>query len=161
MVRTSWFALCATLGLAAPLTAQAAASCTISATGPAFGTYNPSNTSPTVANGTVLATCTWTGGGSTTVNIVASYGTGNSGSYPNRYMLSGTNRLNYNIYFESGFVTIRGNGSAGTQTGTATLTVSSGTRTASVSGTLFGRIPALQDAVPGNYADTIVITMTY
>jgi spore coat protein U-like protein len=145
----------------APLVSHAAATCAVTAVGPAFGTYSPANTSPTVANGSVTATCTWTGGGSTTVNVVASYGAGNSGSFPNRWMLSGTNRLNYNIYFESNFQTIRGNGTAGTQTGAASLTVSSGNRTASVSGTLFGRIPAQQDAVPGNYTDTILITMTY
>lgn len=145
----------------APLLGEAAASCTISAVGPAFGVYSPANTSPTLANGSVTATCTWTGGGSTTVNVVASYGTGNSGSYPNRWMLSGTNRLNYNLYFESTFQTVRGNGTAGTQAGTATLTVSNSNRTDTVSATLFGRIPAQQDVVPGNYTDTIVITMTY
>lgn len=154
-------ALLASALAATPLVTRAAATCAITAVGPAFGTYSPANTNPTVANGSVTATCTWTGGGSTTVNIVASYGTGNSGSYPNRWMLSGANRLNYNIYFESNFQTIRGNGTAGTRTGTATLTVSSGNRTASVSGTMFGRIPAQQDAVPGNYTDTILITMTY
>jgi spore coat protein U-like protein len=141
--------------------AGAAATCTISATGPVFGTYDPFNASATVANGSVTASCTWTGGGSTTLNLVASYGTGNSGSYPNRYMLSGVNRLNYNIYFESSFATIRGNGTAGTQTGQATVTVSSANRTANATGTLFGRIPAGQDAVPGSYTDTIIVTLTY
>lgn len=147
--------------LLAPLVSQAAATCTVAATGPAFGTYSPADPNPTVSNGNVTATCTWTSGGSTTVNLVASYSAGNSGSYPNRWMLSGTNRLNYNIYFESGFLTIRGNGTGGTQTGSASLTVSSGNRTAQATGTIFGRIPAGQDAVPGNYTDTIVITMTY
>lgn len=146
---------------AMPAVLHAAANCTISATGPAFGTYSPANTSPTVANGSVTANCTWTGGGSTRVNIVANYSPGNSGSYPNRWMLSGANRLNYNIYFESNFQTVRGNGTGGTQAGSATLTVSSGNRNASVVGTLFGRIPAQQDVVPGNYTDTIIITMTY
>jgi spore coat protein U-like protein len=141
--------------------ALAAATCTISAVGPAFGNYDPLSGTATTANGSVLATCNWTGGGSTTVNMVASYGTGNSGSYPNRFMLSGANQLNYNIYFNATYTTIRGNGTAGTQTGSATLTVSSGNRTATASGVLYGRIPAGQDATPGNYTDTIVITLTY
>jgi spore coat protein U-like protein len=160
MIRSRHVLLAALLA-SAPMLGQAAATCTITATGPAFGTYSPANTNPTVANGTVTATCNWTSGGSTTVNIVANYSPGNSGAYPNRWMLSGVNRLNYNIYFESSFLTIRGNGTSGTQSGTATLTVSSASRTDTVSGTLFGRIPAQQDAVPGNYSDTIVITMTY
>jgi len=146
---------------ALPVLAHAAASCTVSATGPAFGVYSPANASPTVSNGNVTASCTWTGGGATTVNLVASYSPGNSGSYPNRWMLSGTNRLNYNLYFESTFQTIRGNGTGGTQTGSASLSVSSANRTATATGTIFGRIPAGQDAVPGSYSDTIVITMTY
>lgn len=141
--------------------AQAAASCTISATGPVFGTYDPSSATPDTANGSVVATCTWTGGGSTTVNVVASYGGGNSGNAAARYMLFGTERLNYNIFFDSSYAVVRGNGSGGTQTGTASMTVSSGSRTASVSGVLAGRIPAGQNVVPGNYTDTILITMTY
>jgi spore coat protein U-like protein len=144
-----------------PGIAQAAASCTLTSTGPAFGNYDPSDANADTANGSVLATCTWTGGGATTLNIVASYSAGNSGAYPNRFMLSGTNRLNYNIYFDSTFATIRGNGTAGTQTGQATITVSSGNRTATATGTLAGRIPAGQNAVPGNYTDTIIITLTY
>lgn len=152
-----WFLALAVM----PLVSRAAASCTVSAVGPAFGAYSPANTNPTLANGSVTATCTWTGGGPTNVNLVASYSAGNSGSYPNRWMLSGTNRLNYNIYFESNFQTIRGNGSNGTQTGSASLRVSNGTRTATATGVIYGRIPAQQDAVPGNYADLITITMTY
>ncbi len=147
--------------LSLPGLAQAAATCTLATTAPAFGIYDPSNATADTANGSVLATCTWTGGGATTVNIVASYSAGNSGSFPNRYMLAGTERLNYNIYFESTFSVVRGNGTAGTQTGQATLTVSSGSRTATATGTLFGRIPAGQNVAPGNYRDTIIVTMTY
>ena len=144
-----------------PSHVQAAATCTIAATGPAFGNYDPSSATATTANGTVTATCTWTGGGTTTVNLVASYSPGNAGSYPNRFMLAGVVPLNYNIFFDSSYTTIRGNGTAGTQTGQATLTVSSANRTATATGTLFGRIPAGQNAVPGSYSDTIVITLTY
>jgi len=158
LVAAIGFALAALL---LPGLAQAAASCTLTSTAPAFGTYDPSNAVADTANGSVLATCTWTGGGATTVNMVASYSPGNSGSFPNRYMLFGTERLNYNIYFESTFSVVRGNGTAGTQTGQATLTVSSGNRTATATGTLFGRIPAGQNVVPGNYRDTIVVTLTY
>jgi spore coat protein U-like protein len=140
---------------------QAAATCTVAATGPAFGNYDPSSATATTANGTVTATCTWTSGGTTTVNLVASYSAGNAGTYPNRFMLVGVAPLNYNIYFDSTYTTIRGNGTAGTQTGQATLTVSSANRTATATGTLFGRIPAGQNAVPGSYSDTIVITLTY
>jgi spore coat protein U-like protein len=141
---------------------HAAASCAVTAIGPAFGTYDPSNPSPTVVNGSLTATCTWTGGGSTTVSLVSSFSPGNSGGYPNRFMLSGTNQLAYNIYFDAAFTSVRGNGSSGTATGgPATLTVSSARPSASTGGTLYGRIPAGQNAVPGSYLDTIVVTITY
>jgi spore coat protein U-like protein len=141
--------------------AHAAATCTAAATGPVFGVYNPLNASPTLANGTVSVTCTWTGGGTTTVNVVSSYSAGNSGSYATRFMLSGVNRLNYNLYYDAAFTQIRGNGTGGSQTGGATLVVSNATRTASASSVIYGRIPAGQNAVPGSYLDTITMTVTY
>jgi len=71
------------------------------------------------------------------------------------------NRLNYNLYFDAAFTQIRGDGTGGSQTGGATLTVSSSSRTASATSTIYGRMPAAQNAVPGSYADTIVVTITY
>jgi spore coat protein U-like protein len=141
--------------------AHAAGTCTISATGPAFGVYNPLNAVALTANGSVTATCTWTGGGATTFNLVSSYSTGNSGSFATRYMLSGVNRLNYNIYYDAAYTQIRGDGTGGSQTGGATLTVSNAARTATATGVIYGRIPALQNPAPGSYSDTITVTITY
>jgi spore coat protein U-like protein len=76
-------------------------------------------------------------------------------------MLSGLNRLNYNLYFDAAFTQIRGDGTGGSQTGGASLTVSSASRTATATSTLYGRIPASQNAVPGTYLDTITVTITY
>lgn len=155
----------AVIGLLAalyPARAMAAATCTASATGPAFGTYNPFDTNARTANGSIVATCTYTGGpGVTTINLVAHYGTGNSGNYANRYMLSGSNRLYYNIYFDAAFTRIRGDGTGGSVAGSATLRVRASDRTDSVSSTIYGRIPAGQDAAAGLYSDTIMVTITY
>lgn len=153
--------LCALAASAFAGTASAAAICTISAVGPAFGVYDPSSSTPTTANGSVEATCTWTSGGATNLNLVATFSAGNSGSLPARYMRSGTNRLNYNLYFDSTYTTIRGDGTAGTQAGQASVRVSRGQRTATATGTIYGMIPAGQDAVPGLYSDTIVVTLLY
>ena len=46
----------ACVALAAGGTVQAAATCTVSAVGPAFGVYNPLNPAPTLSNGTVHVT---------------------------------------------------------------------------------------------------------
>jgi spore coat protein U-like protein len=141
--------------------AHAAGTCTVSATGPAFGVYNPLNATDLAANGSVTATCTWTGGGATTFNLVSSYNAGSSGSFATRYMLSGINRLNYNLYYDAAYTQIRGDGSGGSQTGGATVTVSNAAPTATATGVIYGRVPALQNPVPGSYTDTITVTITY
>jgi spore coat protein U-like protein len=152
----------ALLLLGAPIAAHAAATCAVTAVGPAFGNYDPLNASATLANGSVNVTCTWTtGGGTTTINLVSSYSAGNSANFGTRYMLSGLNRLNYNLYYDAAFTQIRGDGTGGSQTGGATLTVSSASRTATATGTIYGRIPAAQNAAPGSYQDIITVTITY
>jgi spore coat protein U-like protein len=156
--------LCALLCLATSIAASAAATCSVAATGPAFGNYDPLSASPTLANGSVVVTCTWiTGSGTaaTTVNLLSSYTAGNSGSYASRYMLSGLNRLNYNLYFDPAFTQIRGDGTGGSLQGSASLIVSSTIRTASATGILYGRIPAAQNGIPGSYTDSITVTINY
>lgn len=154
--------LAALLLCLSPLCAKAATwTCTVSATGPAFGVYNPFNISPTEANGTVQATCSLLSGSSATVNIVDSFSTGSSGVYSNRTMLSGTNTLSYNLYFDAAYTQIRGNGTGGSQTGSATLNLTSSDRTQTATGTIYGRIPAGQNVAPGSYSDTIVVTITF
>jgi len=139
----------------------AAVSCSASATGPSFGTYNPLNASPTLANSTVTVTCTLLSGGNTTVNLVTSYSKGNSSTYNPRSMKSGASVLNYNLYFDAAFTQIRGDGTGGSQTGGATFNLTNGSPTQSASGTIYGRITAGQDVAAGSYVDTIVLTVTY
>jgi spore coat protein U-like protein len=154
-------ALVATGATLLALPAVAAVTCSASATGPAFGVYNPLNATPTYANSTVQVTCTLLSGGSTTVNLVSSYSAGASGSYALRRMLSGANTLNYNLYYDAAYTQIRGDGTGGSQTGGATLNLTPGNPTQTASGTIYGRIPAGQDVAAGSYADTIVVTITY
>jgi spore coat protein U-like protein len=144
-----------------PLAAGAVVSCGVTATGPAFGVYNPLSATPTYANGTVQVSCTLLSGGATTVTLVSSYSTGASGSYALRTMLSGANTLGYNLYYDAAYTQVRGNGTGGSQTGGATLNLSPGNPTLTASGTIYGRIPAGQDVAAGSYADTIVVTITY
>lgn len=152
------FALC----LGAAGTAQAAVTCTVSATGPAFGIYNPLQATPTYANGSITATCTKISGmNAETVNLVSSYSTGSSGTYAMRTMRSGVNVLNYNLYFDAGYTRIRGNGTGGSQTGGASFTLTRTNPTSSTTSVIYGRVPASQDVAPGSYADTIVVTVTY
>jgi spore coat protein U-like protein len=143
------------------LPAWSAVTCSVAATGPAFGNYNPLNASPTVANGTVTVTCTLNSGGATNVSVVSSYSTGNSGTYTARRMKSGANILSYNLYYDAAFTQIRGDGTGGSQTGGATLALTTSSRTQQASSPIYGRIPAGQDVAAGSYTDSIVVTITY
>jgi spore coat protein U-like protein len=144
-----------------PSLAAAAVSCVASSTSTAFGIYNPLSATPTYANGDVQVTCTLLSGGATTLNLVSSYGTGASGTYTMRTMISGANKLNYNLFFDAAYTSIRGNGTGGSATGGATLNLTPANPTGTASGTIYGRIPAGQDVAAGSYADTIVVTITY
>jgi spore coat protein U-like protein len=155
LLSTALLCLIPSPGLAATWT------CSVSATGPAFGVYNPFNVNPTEANGVVQATCTLLSGNAATVSIVDSFSTGSSGTYSNRTMLSGANKLNYNLYYDAAYTQIRGNGTGGSQTGGATLNLTSGNPTQVANGTIYGRIPAGQNVAPGSYSDTIVVTITF
>ena len=147
--------------LALPAAAHAAVSCQVAANGPAFGTYNPTNTSATVANGTLTATCTLTSGNSATVTLTSSYSTGASGTFSSRVMLSGTNRLSYNLYFDATYTQIRGDGTGGSQTGNGSMSLTRAAPTQEIQSTIYGRVTAGQDVAPGTYSDTITVTVTY
>jgi spore coat protein U-like protein len=144
-----------------PSLAGAAVTCTVSATGPAFGTYNPLSAAPLLANGQVTASCTLTGNTSTTASLVSSYSIGSGTSYAARNMVSGTSLLGYNLYYDAAYAQIRGDGTGGSQTGGATFNLTRTNPTQSTTSVIYGRIPANQDVAPGSYLDTIVITVTY
>jgi spore coat protein U-like protein len=144
--------------------ASAAGTCTISAVGLAFGTYDPANPTPDTALGSVAATCNWTGGGSTQFTLTTRFSAGNAGVLPNRHMLrqGGSEQLNYNIYLDAGLTLIGGDGTAGTAIwGPVQVRVSNGSSTETVTGDLYGQIPAGQSALPGDYTDTITVTLTF
>lgn len=149
------------LALAALPAAAATWTCSVSATGPVFGIYNPFATTPDEENGAVNATCTLLSGNAATVTLTDSFSTGSSGNYTNRTLLSGANVLDYNLYYDAGYTEIRGNGTGGSQTGGATLNLTSANPTQTATGTIYGRIPAGQNVAPGTYTDTIVVTITF
>lgn len=132
--------------------------CTASATGVAFGNYNPTNSSPTDATGNVHVFCTVL-----LVSILSqintSLSTGNSGSYADRKMSSGANLLSYNLYKEATHTTVWGDGTGGTGIFTDNILITVlGT---SVDHTIYGSIPAGQYVAAGSYTDTITVTVEY
>jgi spore coat protein U-like protein len=148
-------------GLVPPTPASAAGCivciCTVSTTALSFGTYNPASATPTTATATVNANCI-----SVSVPMQAtvdlSLSAGTSGNAAARQMASGAARLDYNIYQDSGYATVWGNGSNGGQIQSMVienLLVFNGTKTA------YGRIPARKFPKTGAYADSIVVTFTF
>jgi spore coat protein U-like protein len=139
----------------------AAVSCSVSAIGPAFGVYSPLSATPNYANGSITATCTLLSGGATSVSMVSNYSAGASGTYATRTLLSGTQQLDYNLYFDAAYTQIRGNGTGGSQQGGANFTLTPSAPTGQTTSIIYGRIPAAQDVGAGAYMDTIVVTITY
>jgi spore coat protein U-like protein len=151
--------------LALPLPASAlclGCSCTASATGVAFGTYNPFSSSNVDAAGNVHLQCN----GILTVgtvgySIALNRGT-HSASFSPRQMGSGANLLNYNLYTSGSYGTIWGDGTGVTGVVSGSLTVPALFGSASVDHAVYGRIPGSQTSTAvGSYSDTITVTVTY
>ena len=131
-------------------------SCTVTTTGVNFGTYDPLSQVDDGSAGTVRVVCTLilSLSGSFTVDL----STGASGSYSQRTLKKGASSLAYNLFADSAYSRIWGNGTGGStqvsQSFTSLLVVD---RTI----TAYGRIPAGQNVAAGAYSDVIVITVTY
>lgn len=133
-------------------------SCTVSATTLPFGVYNPADASPTNGTGTITVSCSVI-----LVGLLASWtlslSPGSSGVYTTRRLSSGAATLNYNLYTTAARTTIWGNGSGSTGVVSDSRLLLVGS--SSTPYTLYGRIPALQNARAGAYSDSIVVTVLY
>jgi spore coat protein U-like protein len=146
-----------------PQPAQAATTvnCTASASGIAFGIYNPLSALADASTGTLKITCNGSGTGSANVTVNVTLSSGLSGSYATRKMFSGANALDYNIYWSTAYNQIVGDGTGGSFAGSAGPFVVTAGGSNFATGTLYGRIPASQDVAPGVYSDIITLTVTY
>lgn len=131
--------------LAVPCATASGATCTVSTTGVAFGSYDPFAAQPLDSVGSISVHC------DTTSSYTASLSPG-SGNFSNRLLQNGTHTLGYNLYTDTTHITIWGDGSSATST-------QSGTSDTPLS--VYGRIRAGQNAYVGAYSDTIVVTVTF
>ena len=157
-------ALClAASGLLLPHAAWARVDCSVTATGVAFGVYDPALTSPTDSVGNVLVRCVYLFGGAEQVNYTVSLSTGTSGTYASRWLRAGTPVLRYNLFVDPSRLQVWGNGSAGTFVAAGSHTVGPGVGNGSreTLHPIYGRIPAQQDALPGSYSDAIFLTLSF
>jgi len=125
--------------------------CTVSATPLAYGNYDPTSASNTTGTNTITVTCT----DADAYTIALNGGTTSGGTISQRKMTNGaSNTLNYNIYQDSGHITLWGDGTTGTtENGTG-----SG---AAQNYTAYGEITHAQTAPAGSYTDTITTTISF
>jgi spore coat protein U-like protein len=126
------------------VTAQVEASCDVFAGSLNFGTYTA--TAAKQANGSFSYECT------SGTSITLSLGQGNNPEGGSRAMAAGQNRLRYQLYRDSNRQQVWGMDEDG-----LALQVPSSSQQ---SVTVYGLIPAGQDAPPGNYSDTVQITLS-
>lgn len=89
------------------------------------------------------------------VSLDAGTHAGGATSFGTRAVANGVHTLGYQLYLNAGRTTVWGDGTGGSST-------SSGTGTGSTQSlTIYGRMPSLSGAVPGVYADTVTVTITY
>jgi spore coat protein U-like protein len=122
--------------------------CTVNATGLGFGTINPLIAADATSTSTLTVSCT----ALTSYSIALSAG---GGSFTQRTMRSGDNTLDYQIYSDATYLTVWGDGSGGS------AVVNASAASAGTTSNAYGRVPHQPTAVPGAYADTIVVTVTY
>lgn len=117
----------------------------------AFGTYAPLSGAQLTASGTATVSCLILGG---TVQVALSTG---SGTFAQRTLVGPAGAtLKYNLYTDSAYTTIWGDGTLGT--GTVTVNVP---LLAPQSATIYGRISGGQDVPVGSYSSTITATITF
>lgn len=137
------------------VTATVSSACTVSGTVLDFGSgINPLTASvPVDASSTLTVRCT-----NTTpyaVALDAGLYAASATTFSDRKMASGANRLAYQLYLDASRSTVWGDGSSSTQTHGGTGTGSN------QSVTIYGRVAALTGVVPGSYADTVTVTVSY
>lgn len=139
------------------------ATCNVSATGVAMGSYTPNQGAPADSAGSITIACTK--GPLEILPLTANYSLnisrGGSSSYSPREMTSGVNKLNYNLYRDPSRLIIWGDSTGGTAEVSGALLLPMSLGTATKTHAVYGRIFGGQNAAPGTYADLIVVTVSY
>jgi spore coat protein U-like protein len=144
--RTWISALVVAAALLAPRAASAVPRCSVTiSTDVLFGTYDVFATAPLDGLARLRLTCPQG------VNPQITISKGNSATYAAREMRSGADVLRYNLYLDSAYQLIWGDGTEGSRA----YTTPSGNAQIQI----YARIPPGQDAPPGLYGDTLVVTV--
>jgi spore coat protein U-like protein len=143
--------------------ASASFTCGISTPGVSFGGYDVFAVSAVNSTGTLSVTCSLImPANDGNVSYVISLSTGSSNSFVQRKMFSGANALGYNLYTSNTYSVVWGDGTGSTQTVSGTMKLNKSTNPSqTVMQTVYGKIPALQDAAVGGYSDNVTATVSF
>lgn len=152
-----YIAILLLLGTAWPVTAMAAASCTIVRSAgnilANFGSYDAMS-GPRDSIGQVSFTCVPDALLGVPVSYSVAASPGNSGSYSQRRLQSGAYGLNYNLYLDPSRLQVFGDGSPGTSK-------SAGICAAACVVPVYGRLSGGQTVPAGTYQDSILVTLEF
>lgn len=134
--------------------------CSVSATPVAFGSFNPLTGTAHDATGNVAFSCGGVAGLLIPYTVALSQGSSNN--YAMRRMTNGGNFLTYNLYRDSTRQTVFGNGTGNSATVSGSMLLDLLGLSPPINIPVYGRVlPGQITAVPGIYADTITVTVTY
>jgi spore coat protein U-like protein len=149
-MRASFVAAC--LALCA---VSAHAACNVSAGPLSFGPYDPLSPLGSTTSGVITVSCNQAPPPIVTIQISPSAVSG--GFFPRRMQrASGSDLLDYNLYLDPGVTVVWGDGTAGTSTQSKRVTKNKPWNV-----TIYGRMPGLQNVTPGNYGDSIGISIIF
>ena len=150
--------------LLGPMTAGAAASCSVFSSTLSFGNYDVLSGTPTDSTTNVFIICLRDPPPNTeTVSYTLALSVG-GGSYAGRTMSNGAFTIEYNLYTSPAMTpaSVWGNGTGGSTVVSASLApLTAGNPIRLATHTIYGRIPARQDVRVGTYSGNVVLTMTY
>ncbi len=147
-------------GAAQALCVPALCSCTTVTTSMSFGNYSPLAYGNTDSTASLQVSCGGVAG--LLIPFKVDLSPGSSGSYSGRTLKNGANSLNYNLYTDASYTTVWGDGSGASQSAQYSLLLDVLGLVPPLQLWVYGRIPGRQlTAVPGVYADTINVTLTY
>ncbi|OWQ87725.1 hypothetical protein CDN99_17695 [Roseateles aquatilis] len=139
----------------------AVCTCTAQTTNLLFSNYNPLAYSTSTTTGTVTIKCGGVAGLLIPFTIALSQGGGTS--FATRRLAFGAHTLSYNLYADSAYTSVWGDGTASTVTVGGSLLLDVLSLLGSATYTVYGQIPARQvTTVPGGpYTDAVTVTITY
>jgi spore coat protein U-like protein len=149
VIRIAAFAIVVLLGSAARVEA---ASCSMSTTSIAFGTYNVFSSAPVDSTGSVTYHCN-----GNTPGVLITMTRGQSPTFLPRQLGKGTERLAYNLFRDAARTTVWGDFTGGTSAFVDLFPPKKEDLTV----TIYGRIPPGQDISAGSYTDSVTVVMNF